>query len=35
MIPSYGKPLGQDAQLCQEVRNYTGRVLGLDVPQIL
>jgi malate dehydrogenase (quinone) len=35
MIPSYGKPLGQDAQLCQDVRNYTSRVLDLDVPQIL
>ena len=29
MIPSYGKPLGKDAQLCREVREYTGRVLQL------
>jgi len=32
MIPSYGKNLGQDAQLSQEVRNYTSRVLGLKMP---
>jgi malate dehydrogenase (quinone) len=35
MIPSYGKPLGQDAQLCQDVRNYTSRVLGLNVPLVV
>jgi len=29
MIPSYGKPLGKDAQLCREVREYTGKVLQL------
>lgn len=32
MIPSYGKPLGEDAALCKEVRAYTGRVLGLRFP---
>jgi len=32
IIPSYGKSLGQDAQLSQEVRNYTSRVLGLKMP---
>ena len=30
MIPSYGKPLKNDEVLCQEIRNYTGRVLGLE-----
>jgi malate dehydrogenase (quinone) len=29
MIPSYGKPLGKDAQLCRKVREYTSRVLQL------
>ena len=29
MIPSYGKSLGKDAALCQEVRAYTSRVLRL------
>lgn len=29
IIPSYGKPLSKDAQLCQEIREYTGRVLKL------
>ena len=29
MIPSYGKPLGSDAQLCREVREYTSKVLQL------
>lgn len=33
MIPSYGKPLGNDAQLCHEVREYTSRVLGLHFPE--
>jgi len=32
MIPSYGKPLGRDAQLCRQVRNYTSSILGLAVP---
>jgi len=29
MIPSYGKPLGKDARLCREVREYTGKILQL------
>ena len=29
MIPSYGKPLGRDEQLSDEVRDYTTRILGL------
>ncbi|GAB4093682.1 malate:quinone oxidoreductase [Flaviaesturariibacter terrae] len=29
LIPSYGRPLGNDAALCAEVRAYTGRVLGI------
>ena len=35
MIPSYGKPLKNDEVLCQEIRNYTGRVLGLAKAGIL
>jgi len=31
MIPSYDKSLGKDAALCQEVREYTSRVLRLAV----
>jgi malate dehydrogenase (quinone) len=30
MIISYGKPLGQDAALCAQVRTYTSKVLGLS-----
>jgi malate dehydrogenase (quinone) len=30
MIPSYGKPLGQDPELCSQVRQYSSRVLGLN-----
>lgn len=29
MIPSYGEPLGEDAQLLEEVREHTSEVLGL------
>lgn len=29
MIPSYGEPLGSDAQLLEEVREHTSEVLGL------
>lgn len=29
MIPSYGKPLAQDGELLQQVREWTGRVLNL------
>jgi malate dehydrogenase (quinone) len=29
MIPSYGNPLANDAELCAEVRAYTAKVLGL------
>ncbi len=29
MIPSYGRSLAQDAQLCREVREHTGHVLKL------
>ncbi|MGE5519412.1 MAG: malate dehydrogenase (quinone) [Candidatus Dadabacteria bacterium] len=32
MIPSYGKSLTEDEQLCQEVREYSSRVLGLVSP---
>ncbi|WP_247232084.1 malate:quinone oxidoreductase [Telluribacter sp. SYSU D00476] len=31
MIPSYGKSLAKDAQLCREIRNYTSEVLGLEM----
>jgi malate dehydrogenase (quinone) len=31
MIPSYGKSLGSDEQLLSQVRNYTSKILGLDV----
>lgn len=31
MIPSYGRGLAKDKQLCEEVRNHTGEVLGLHV----
>jgi malate dehydrogenase (quinone) len=30
MIPSYGLSLGSDAELCNELREWTGRVLGLS-----
>ena len=33
MIPSYGKPLAEDAQLLDEVRNWTGKVLGLKLAE--
>ena len=29
MIPSCGKSLGKDAQLCRDIREYTSKVLGL------
>ncbi|RYZ17136.1 MAG: malate:quinone oxidoreductase [Chitinophagaceae bacterium] len=29
LVPSYGRSLGKDAALCQEIRVYTGRVLGI------
>ncbi|HJW16637.1 MAG TPA: malate:quinone oxidoreductase, partial [Flavisolibacter sp.] len=32
MIPSYGRPLAEDAALCEQVRNYTSKVLDLNVP---
>jgi malate dehydrogenase (quinone) len=32
MIPSYGKSLGQDTDLCNEIRAYTSKVLGLKFP---
>ncbi len=31
MIPSYEKDLGRNEQLLSQVRNYTGKVLGLNV----
>jgi malate dehydrogenase (quinone) len=34
MIPSYGESLGENAQLLEEVRNYTHEILGLNtVPE--
>ena len=33
MIPSYGKSLGEDGQLLEEVRSYTSDVLGLQVKE--
>ncbi|WP_211217539.1 malate:quinone oxidoreductase [Segetibacter koreensis] len=30
MIPSYGRSLAKDAQLCREIRAYTSEVLGLQ-----
>ncbi|HEY0059447.1 MAG TPA: malate:quinone oxidoreductase [Flavisolibacter sp.] len=32
MIPSFGKVLGRDARLCEEVRTYTSKVLRLADP---
>jgi malate dehydrogenase (quinone) len=32
MIPSYGKSLATDAQLCQQLRKHTSQVLGLKFP---
>ncbi len=29
MIPSYGRSMGQDAELCSEIRDWTCKVLGL------
>ena len=34
MIPSYGKHLARDEQLCDEIRNYTSKVLGLKVSEV-
>lgn len=34
MIPSYGKDLDQDAELLQQVRGHTSRVLGLAFPEV-
>jgi malate dehydrogenase (quinone) len=31
MIPSYGQSLGSNGQLLRDIRDYTSRVLGLDV----
>jgi malate dehydrogenase (quinone) len=31
MIPSYGLSLGNDANLCREIREWTSRILGLSV----
>ncbi|GAB3171700.1 malate:quinone oxidoreductase [Telluribacter humicola] len=31
MIPSHGKSLAKDAQLCREIRDYTSEVLGLEM----
>lgn len=33
MIPSYGNSLAKNAALCEEVRNWTGEVLGLKKTQ--
>lgn len=33
MIPSYGSSLAKNAALCEEVRNWTGEVLGLKKTQ--
>jgi len=30
MIPSFGRKITEDAALCDEIRGWTGRVLGLD-----
>lgn len=35
MIPSHGKSLGKDAQLCREIRAYTSRILKLNFPAII
>jgi len=32
MVPSYGKSLVRDVQLCNEVRSYSNEVLGLRFP---
>jgi malate dehydrogenase (quinone) len=34
MIPSYGRDLGKDAQLVQDIREHTSRVLGLSFPNV-
>jgi hypothetical protein len=33
MIPSYGRSLGSDEQLCHEIREWTSRVLELNVEE--
>lgn len=33
MIPSFGKSMSKDEELCNETRAWTGRVLGLTSPQ--
>jgi malate dehydrogenase (quinone) len=33
MIPSYGKSLGSDERLCHEIREWTGRVLDLNIEE--
>jgi malate dehydrogenase (quinone) len=33
MIPSYGRSMGEDAELCWQVREYTSSVLGLHYPE--
>ena len=35
MIPSYGRSLANDVQLCNEIRRHTSKVLGLKLPQAL
>ncbi|MCY7420354.1 MAG: malate:quinone oxidoreductase [Chitinophagaceae bacterium] len=34
MIPSYGKSMGDDSQLCDSIRRWTSSVLGLPYPVI-
>ncbi len=35
LIPTFGKHLSTDAQLCEETRQWTGEVLGLTTPETL
>ncbi|MBD0278002.1 MAG: malate:quinone oxidoreductase, partial [Flavisolibacter sp.] len=35
MIPSYGRNMGKDAQLCREMREWTSRVLGLPYEVVM
>ena len=33
LIPAYGQALGENAQLCHDIREWTSSVLGLKAPQ--
>jgi malate dehydrogenase (quinone) len=33
MIPSFGESLGEDPELCRKIREWSGRILNLKIPQ--